>query len=111
RQSEQRRTAHREDVVQRVRGGDGPVVPGVVDDRREEVEREDERALVVQSVNGGVVGGRESDKQVLGLDRHEAGQELLETRGRILRRAATARGEIRELDSSCLDVQSCPPEA
>ena len=47
REREQRRAAHREDVVERVRRSDCSVVGGVVDDRREKVEREDDRPLVV----------------------------------------------------------------
>src|ERR687888_1772976 len=56
REGEERGAAHREDVVERVRGRDCPVVGGVVDDGREEVEREDQRALVVEPVDGRVVG-------------------------------------------------------
>src|SRR5262249_59237176 len=53
RQREQRRPAHREDVVQCVCRGDRAVVAGVVHDRRAEVEREDERAVLVQAGDGG----------------------------------------------------------
>ena len=56
REREQRPAAHREDVVQRVGRGDRPEVVRVVDERREEVEREDERGLVVEAVDGRVVG-------------------------------------------------------
>ena len=62
----------------------------VVDERREEVEREDERALVVEPVDGGVVGRIEADEEVLRLRRDEALQQLLEPRRRVLRRAAAA---------------------
>ena len=93
REREQRRAAHREDVVERVRRGDPAEERRIVDERREEVEREDERALVVELVDGGVVRGREPDEQVLGLGRDEAAQQLLEPRGRVLRRAAAARRE------------------
>ena len=51
REREQRRAAHREDVVERVRRRDAPEERGIVDERREEVEREDERALVVELVD------------------------------------------------------------
>ena len=50
----------------------------VVDERREEVEREDERGLVVEPVDGGVVGRREPDQQILRLGGHEPGEELLQ---------------------------------
>ena len=105
REREQRRPAHREHVVQRVRRGDRAVVAGVVDDRREEVEREDDRALVVDAIDGGVVRRREPDEQVLRLDGHEALEQLLETRSRVLRRAPAARGEIREPHSSDVGAQ------
>ena len=90
RKREQRRAAHREDVVQRIRRGDRAVVGRVVDDRREEVDGEDDRPLVVELVDGGVVRGRKPDEKVLGLDRHEAAQQLLELRRRVLRGAAAA---------------------
>ena len=80
REREQRHAAHREDVVQRVRRGDRAEVVGVVDDRREEVDREDERPLVVELVDRRVVGRVEPDEQVLGLGGHEAAQQLLEPR-------------------------------
>ena len=68
---------------------------GVVDERREEVEGEDERAVVVELVDGRVVGGREPDEQVLGLDGHEALEQLLEPRRRVLRGAAAADRQVR----------------
>ena len=80
------------------------VVGRVVDDRREEVEREDQRALVVELVDGRVVGGRQPDEQVLGLDRHEAGQQLLQAGRRVLRGAASAGGEVGELDVSGVEI-------
>ena len=51
----ERRAAHRVDVAQRVGRGDRAEVVRLVDDGREEVRREDERALVVDPVHGGVV--------------------------------------------------------
>src|SRR5207247_903659 len=86
-----------EHVVERVRGGDRPEVVGVVDDRREEVDREDERALVVEPVDRRVVRGIEADEQVLRLGRDEAAQQLLQARGGVLRRATAGGGEIRQL--------------
>ena len=64
-QREQRPPAHREHVVERVRRRDAPEGPGVVDDRREEVDGEDERRLIVEAVDGGVVGRVEPDEQVV----------------------------------------------
>ena len=76
RQREQRRAAHREDVVQRVGRSDRAVVAGLVDDGWEEVEGEDDRALVVDAIDGGVVRRREADEQVLRLDRDESLEQL-----------------------------------
>ena len=104
RKREQRRAAHREDVVQRIRGRDRAVVGGIVDDGREEVEREDERSLVVETVDGRVVGRREPDQQVLGLDGRKAREQLLEARRRILGCAAPAGGEVGELDGGGFEI-------
>ena len=95
REREQRHAAHREDVVERVRRRDRAEVARVVDDRREEVDREDERALVVEPVDRGVVGRIEPHEQIRGLDRHEAGEQLLEPRRRVLRGAAPGPGQAR----------------
>ena len=73
-----------------------PNVAGIVDERREEVQREDERTLVVELVDGGVVCRRQTDEQVLGLGRDESLEQLLETSGRVLRGAATADRQTRE---------------
>ena len=110
RERKQRSAAHREDVIERIRCCDGTVVAGIVDNRREEVEREDERALVVQPVDGCVVGGGEPNEQVLRLRGDEAREQLLETGRRILRGAAAARGEVCQLDAPGVDVQNSPPE-
>ena len=99
REREQRGSAHGEDVVERVRRCDRPVVGRVVDERREEVEREDQRALVVQAVDRRVVRRREPDQQILRLDRHEPLQELLEPRGGVLGGAASGRGEVGQPDA------------
>src|SRR5206468_11255346 len=88
----------RENVVEGVRVRDRAVVAPVVDDWGEEGEREDQRPLVVEAVDGGVVRGSEPDEEVLGLCGQEPGQELLEARVRVLRLAAAAGVEIRELD-------------
>ena len=69
---------------------------GVVDERREEVDGEDERALVVEPVDGSVVGRVEPDEQVGRLRRDEAAQQRLEPRGRVLRGATAALGELRQ---------------
>ena len=68
RQREQRRAAHRIDVGDRVGRGDGAEVERVVDDRHEEVGRRDDRLVLVDPVDGGVVGGLDADQQ---LRRHQ----------------------------------------
>ena len=57
REREQRRAAHRKDIVERVRRRDPPEDRRIVHERREEVERENERTLVVELVHRRVVGG------------------------------------------------------
>jgi hypothetical protein len=69
-----------------------------------EVEREDQRALFVEPVDGGVVRGRQADEEVLGLDRDETGEQLLQTRSRILGGASSARSKVGQLDASGFDV-------
>ena len=91
RQREQRRAAHGEDVVERVRCRDPSEERRVVDERREEVDREDEGALVVQPVDRGVVRRIEADEEVLRLRWDEALQQLLEPRGGVLGSARKAR--------------------
>ena len=109
REREQRQPAHREDVVERVRRRDPAEERRVVDERREEVEREDERALVVELVDDRVVGGREADEEVLGLRGHEAAQELLEPRRGVLRGTAAARRERGELHRHASNVREERP--
>src|SRR6476619_6542696 len=53
--------------------------------------------LVVQPVDGRIVGRREPDEQVLGLGRDETSEQLLEARGRVLGGAAPAGSEVGEL--------------
>ncbi len=91
---EQRRSAHGKDVVERVRGRDGAEVARVVHDGRKEVDREDERAFVVELVDGRVVRRAQSDKKVLRLWWDKARQQLVEPPGRVLRRAAAGRDEL-----------------
>ena len=63
RQREQDPAAHREDVRQRVRRGDLAERPRVVDERREEVERADDREVVADPVDRRVVGRGEAGDQ------------------------------------------------
>ena len=98
RQRDERRRPHGEDVVERVRRGDRTEVAGIVDDRREEVDREDERALVVELVDRRVVGGREPDEEIRVRFDRQGADEVLQQRRRVLRRAPAARHELREPD-------------
>ena len=82
-----------------------PNVARVVDERREEVDREDDRALVVEPVDRGVVRGIEADEEILGLGRDEPGEQRLEPRGRVLRRAAAGASERRQRDR--LHAENC----
>ena len=97
RQRDERQAAHREDVVEGVRRRDRPEVVRIVDDRREEVDREHERAFVVEPVDGRVVRGVEAHEQVLRLGGDEAAQQLLEPRRGVLRGAAARRREVGQL--------------
>ena len=81
RQRQDRPPAHGVDVADRVGGGDAAEVERVVDDGHEEVGGGDQRLLVVELVDRGVVGGLDADQQLL-RDRH---------RRRALEDLATAR--------------------
>ena len=105
RKRQERRAAHRVHVVQRVRRSDGTERSRIVDERREEVDREHDRPLVVQAVDRSIVGRIETDEQILGFGRDEPCEERLETRGRVLRRTASGARERRELDG--LHAEHC----
>ena len=68
RQREQHPPAHREHVGQRVGGGDLAIRDRVVDERRKEVERAEDRQVVRDAVRGGVVGRLEAgdERRVVG---------------------------------------------
>ena len=69
----ERRGAHGVDVGERVGGGDAAVVVGVVDDRREDVDRLDQGEIVAQLDDGGVVGRVVADQHArIGGDRQAA---------------------------------------
>ena len=97
RQRHDRLAAHGVDVGDRVGGGDAAEVERVVDDRHEEVGGGDQRLLVVELVDGGVVGGLDAHQQ---FRRHRQARRALEDfgqhAGRDLAAAAAAvrqRGE------------------
>ena len=87
RERQERPAAHGEDIVQRVGRRDRAEQGRVVDHGRKEVDREDDRLLVGEPVDGSVVGGVEADEEVLGGRRDEAGEKLAEPRRRVLRGA------------------------
>ena len=64
--------------------------------------------LVVEPVDGGVVRRREPDEQILRLDGHEAGQQLLEPGGRVLGRAAAGGDELGQLHGHAWMVGTAP---
>ena len=97
-EGEQGPAAHREHVVQRIRRRDRAERARIVDERREEVDREDDRALVVEAVDRRIVGRIEADEEILGIGRSEPGEERLEPARRVLRRASARLGERRESD-------------
>ena len=69
----ERLAAHGEDVGQRVRGGDLAERVRIVDDRREEVDRLDEREIVAQHEDPRVVEGLATDEDsAVGVHRHAA---------------------------------------
>ena len=104
-QREQRPPAHCEHVVQRIRRRDRSERARIVDERREEVDGEDDRALVVEAVDRSVVRGIESDEEVLGLGGDEAGEKRLEPSRRVLRRTPAGLRERRE--SNRLHAEHC----
>jgi hypothetical protein len=63
RQRHDGRAAHGVDVADGVGGGDAAEVERVVDDGHEEVGGGDQRLLVVEPVDGGVVGGLDAHQQ------------------------------------------------
>ena len=83
-EGEQRHASHREHIVERVRRSDRPECPWVVDDGWEEVDRKDDCTLVVEAVDGCIVGGIEPHDQVDGIDRDKAGEQLFEPYRRVL---------------------------
>ncbi len=98
RQREQHPAAHREHVGERVRGCDLAVGPRVVDERREEVERADDREVVADSVGGGIVRrGQAGDQLVRGVGRGvgaKSAERVSEQVRPELRGTAAAVGEV-----------------
>ncbi len=105
RERQEGRAAHGEHIVESVRRRNRSVVGRVVHDRREEIEREDQGALVVEPVDGGVVRRREPHEQVLSLCRHETREQLLQAGRGILGGAAPAGSEVRQFDCGGVGIQ------
>ena len=64
RQTEQGRSTHGVQVAEGVGGGDGAEGVGVVDDRREEVDRRDDGEVVAHTVDARIVGAVEPDQRI-----------------------------------------------
>jgi hypothetical protein len=97
RERENRLAAHRVDIGERVGRGDAAEVERIVDDRHEEIGRRDDRLLVVELVDGGIVGGVVADEQI-GKRRQRRGalEQVGQHAGRDLAAAAAAVGKARE---------------
>jgi hypothetical protein len=100
-QGEDRLAPHGVDVAQGVGGGDRAEVVGLVDDRREEVGRQDQRPPAPEVEDGGIVRLGEPDEDVGMPGRVEGvaenAQDLRELPGGQLRRSPRAGAEAREL--------------
>ena len=88
--------AHGIDVAERVRRGNRAELARIVDDRREEIGGEDDRQVVVDFVNGGVIGRRGTDQHIGIGDRRERAQQRQQIPGRLLGGATGALGKLRE---------------
>ena len=100
RQREQHPAAHREHVRQRVGRGDLAVRDRVVDERREEVERAEDREVVRDAVRGGVVGRLEAgdERRVAVRARAQPGERIGQQVRPQLRGTAAALGELGQAD-------------
>ena len=99
RQGEEDAAAHREHVAQRVRGRDLAECPGVVDERRKEVERGDDRELVGRSgTRPRRRPGETRDQLVRRRLGAESGKRVRQQIRAELGGAAAAVGQLGELD-------------
>jgi hypothetical protein len=57
-------TTHRVNIRERIGGGNLPVSEGIVHDRREKIDRINDREVVAQTEHPGVVTGGYADEQV-----------------------------------------------
>ena len=97
--------AHRVDVGHGVGGGDGAVLPGVVDERGEEVEGGNDGGARVDAVDGGIIGRPEPGEEVgmrFGVERlGQWRQNLRQGLRARLGRSAAAAGQVRQPDLVC----------
>ena len=102
RQGEQDATAHREHVAEGVRGCDLAERARVVDERREEVERADDREVIRDAVGGGIVGRVQAgDERPIGVDggfRAKAAQGIGKKVRTEFRGTPAAIGQVREAE-------------
>jgi hypothetical protein len=97
RQREQDAATHREHVAHRVRCGDLPEGPRVVDQRREEVDRPDDREVVADAIRSRVIGRLEPGDQLVRRRLcAEPGQRLRQEVGAEFRRTTPAVGQGRQ---------------
>ncbi len=89
-------TAHRIDVAEGIGGGNLAIDERIVHHRREEVDRLNERNLVGQLVDAGVVVRFGADQQVGVIDLGDVAQNLSDLPGGQFARSAGARGVVDE---------------
>ena len=91
--------AHRVDIGHGVGGGDGAVLPGVIDERGEEIEGGDDGRARIDAVDGGIVGRPEPGEEVgmrFGVERlGQWRQNLRQGLRARLGRSAAAAGQVR----------------
>ena len=85
-------TAHGVDVGEGIGGGDLAVEIGVVDDGGEEVECLNERGIIGDTVDGGVIGAGGTDEEIWVGEVGEATQDLREFGLAELRGSSSTRG-------------------
>ncbi len=92
----QRFAAHGIDIAQGIGGRDGAEIVGPIDDGREKIGRQHKGQIVVELIDGGIVGGSAADQHVgIGDDRQlaEQGQQVAR---RLLGGAAGTFGKLRQ---------------
>ena len=96
-QTEEHLATHRVHIRHRVRCADRARGIGVVDDRRKEVKRLDDRDIRRDEIDGGVVGDIEADEELRGTSlRAHRTQDLRQRAGAQLRPSAGAGGQRRQ---------------